>query len=45
MLLGVLLGVAMLGGGAKAHAQSASSWDKKGQTAEAREDFDAAFED
>jgi general secretion pathway protein D len=27
-----------------AHAQSASSWDKKGQNAEAREDFDAAFE-
>ncbi len=29
---------------APAHAQSASSWDKRGQTAEAREDYDAAFE-
>jgi general secretion pathway protein D len=29
---------------AAAHGQSASSWDKKGQNAEAREDFDAAFE-
>ena len=28
-----------------AHAQSAAKWDKKGQDAEAREDFDAAFED
>jgi len=40
MLLGVLLS-----SGVAAHAQSASSWDKKGQKAEAREDFDAAFED
>ncbi|HEY6412606.1 MAG TPA: cohesin domain-containing protein [Edaphobacter sp.] len=28
-----------------AHAQSASSWNKKGQTAEARQDYDAAYED
>ena len=28
-----------------AHAQSASAWSKRGQQAEAREDFDAAFED
>jgi general secretion pathway protein D len=28
-----------------AHAQSAGSWNKRGQQAEAREDFDAAFED
>ena len=27
-----------------AHAQSAASWDKRGANAEAREDFDAAFE-
>jgi general secretion pathway protein D len=27
-----------------AHAQSAGTWDKRGQTAEAREDYDAAFE-
>lgn len=27
-----------------AHAQSASTWNKRGQQAEAREDFDAAFE-
>jgi len=40
----VLLGIAMLGGAMQAHGQSASSWDKKGQAAEAREDFDAAFE-
>lgn len=28
-----------------AHAQSASTWNKRGQAAEAREDYDAAFED
>ena len=28
-----------------AHAQSASSWSKKGQDAENRQDYDAAFED
>jgi general secretion pathway protein D len=37
------LGSAMLP--AVAHAQSAASWNKRGQQAEAREDFDAAFED
>jgi general secretion pathway protein D len=30
---------------ARAHAQSASTWDKRGQDAEARQDFDAAYED
>jgi general secretion pathway protein D len=30
---------------APAHAQSASTWAKRGADAEAREDFDAAFED
>jgi general secretion pathway protein D len=30
---------------AHAHAQSGSTWDKRGQDAEARQDFDAAFED
>jgi general secretion pathway protein D len=43
-----LLSLMLLGGVAMqattAHAQSASSWNKRGQTAEAREDFDAAFE-
>ena len=29
---------------APAHAQSAASWDKRGAKAEAREDYDAAFE-
>jgi general secretion pathway protein D len=28
-----------------AHAQSAGTWDKRGQQAEAREDFDTAYED
>jgi general secretion pathway protein D len=28
-----------------AHAQSASTWDKRGQDAEARQDFDTAYED
>jgi general secretion pathway protein D len=30
---------------ASAHAQSAAKWDKRGQDAEARQDFDAAYED
>ena len=30
---------------AVAHAQSASAWSKKGQDAEARQDYDAAYED
>jgi general secretion pathway protein D len=30
---------------AQAHAQSAKKWDKRGQDAEARQDFDAAYED
>jgi general secretion pathway protein D len=30
---------------ARAHAQSANTWDKRGQDAEARQDFDAAYED
>jgi general secretion pathway protein D len=29
----------------KAHAQSAKAWDKRGEDAEARQDFDAAYED
>ncbi len=42
-MLGVLLfsGIAV----GSAHAQSASAWNKKGQQAEARDDYDAAFED
>ncbi|MEO6807335.1 MAG: cohesin domain-containing protein [Edaphobacter sp.] len=31
-------------GSITAHAQSAKKWDKRGQDAEARQDFDAAFE-
>jgi general secretion pathway protein D len=30
---------------ARANAQSANTWDKRGQDAEARQDFDAAYED
>ena len=42
MILGVLLfsGVAVT----SVHAQSASTWNKRGEKAEAREDYDAAFE-
>jgi general secretion pathway protein D len=42
-MLGALLfsGVAV----SSAHAQSAGSWNKRGQQAEARDDYDAAFED
>jgi general secretion pathway protein D len=43
MMLGVMLfsGVAVT----SAHAQSASTWNKRGVQAEAREDYDASFED
>jgi len=34
----------MMGMAATAHAQSAAAWDKRGATAEARDDFDTAFE-
>jgi general secretion pathway protein D len=44
LLAGSALGLVLMAGGAGAHAQSAASWDKKGQTAEAREDYDAAYE-
>jgi general secretion pathway protein D len=42
-----MLGVMLFSGMAvsSAHAQSASAWNKKGQQAEARDDYDAAFED
>jgi general secretion pathway protein D len=42
-----MLGVLLFGGMAvsSAHAQSASAWNKKGVQAEARDDYDAAFED
>jgi general secretion pathway protein D len=42
-LLGALLFSGMAVG--SAHAQSAGSWAKKGQQAEARDDYDAAYED
>jgi general secretion pathway protein D len=41
----VLLGCLAVVGSASAHAQSAKTWDKRGQAAEAREDFDAAYDD
>ena len=41
----VLLLAAMGTVPAMAHAQSASAWNKRGVNAEAREDYDAAFED
>jgi general secretion pathway protein D len=42
-----MLGAALFSGIAvsSAHAQSAGAWNKKGQQAEARDDYDAAFED
>ena len=40
--LSLLLVFVLLASGA--HAQSASTWNKKGQEAEARDDYDAAFE-
>jgi general secretion pathway protein D len=40
--LSLLLAFVLLAGAA--HAQSASAWNKRGQQAEAREDYDAAFE-
>lgn len=40
-----LLFLLTLLGGAQAHAQSAKTWDKRGQDAEARHDFDTAYED
>jgi general secretion pathway protein D len=47
---GLQTGVLLMAGlgawsGTSAHGQSASTWNKRGQNAEAREDFDAAFED
>jgi general secretion pathway protein D len=42
----LLLGALLFSGAAvsSAHAQSAGSWNKRGQQAEARQDYDAAFE-
>ena len=40
MLLGLLL---FCGAASSARAQSAGAWNKRGQQAEARQDFDAAF--
>ena len=41
----LLLGVAAVLAVPTAHGQSASGWSKRGAEAEAREDYDAAFED
>jgi general secretion pathway protein D len=43
-LTAILFALAIFGGTA-AHAQSAKSWDKRGQDAEARHDYDGAYED
>ena len=46
-LLAILVlggGIVAAGAGTTAHAQSANGWNKRGQNAEAREDYDAAFE-
>lgn len=45
--LGLALGLTMVCGAAApyAYGQSASGWNKKGEQAEARQDYDAAFED
>jgi general secretion pathway protein D len=44
-ILLVLLCCAAALGSATAHAQSASTWNKRGQDAEARQNYDAAMED
>lgn len=44
-LAGLLVLLAGAGFGPAARAQSASTWNKRGQTAELREDFDTAYED
>ncbi len=43
-LLGVLVLAGCFAAVPGAHAQTASTWDRRGQNAEAREDYDAAFE-
>ncbi|HEY0162198.1 MAG TPA: cohesin domain-containing protein [Edaphobacter sp.] len=43
--LPALLVVMILLGGTMARAQSAKTWDKRGQDAEARHDYDTAYED
>ena len=40
----LLLGCIAVFGPIKAHAQSAKTWNKRGEAAEARQDFDAAYE-
>ncbi|MDE1161525.1 MAG: cohesin domain-containing protein [Acidobacteriaceae bacterium] len=39
------LALAMIAAAPSAHAQSASKWNKRGQAAEARDNYDEAFED
>jgi general secretion pathway protein D len=41
----LLLVIATLAAAPSAHAQMASTWNKRGQNAELREDYDAAYED
>jgi general secretion pathway protein D len=41
----LLMGCLAAFGSARAHAQSAKTWDKRGQAAEARQDYDTAFTD
>jgi general secretion pathway protein D len=42
--MALLLLCGMIGAATTAHAQSAGAWDRRGANAEARDDFDAAFE-
>jgi general secretion pathway protein D len=41
----LLLGLASLAAAPSAHAQTSGTWNKRGQEAELREDYDAAYED
>src|SRR6202044_1950855 len=41
----LLMGCLAAFGSPRAHAQSAKTWDKRGEAAEAREDYDNAFTD
>jgi general secretion pathway protein D len=45
LLGGLLLAGCFAAAAPKAHAQTAGTWNSRGMTAEAREDYDAAFED
>jgi len=44
-VLAIVLGAVWIASAPSAHAQSAATWSKRGELAEARDDFDSAFED